>query len=904
MFNKSVEEVKKLTGTGDEGLTAQEAQERLRENGKNLIQEGKKTPEIVRFLKQFKHLIVLILLVAFALSLTIAIMENNPQEYVSAMLILVAVLLNATIGFAQETKAAKAIEALHGEVKPYARVLREGEIEEIKTEDLVVGDIVLLEAGSIVSADMRLIEVASLQIEEAVLTGESAPVRKNMEVMSELRSALGDQHNMAWMGSTVTYGRGRGIVVATGMKTQMGRIAEYINEQKPPQTPLNKRLDKTMSVIAIAVSIIAVGIFISRLVIGQEIIPSLILTIAIAVCAVPEAVPICASITMALATQRMSKRKAIIRNLSAVETLGSTEVICSDKTGTITLNKMTVQKIYVPSKYLPCELEVDGNNMAQIDGYRENGSFRALNDCMLLCNDVQTKDENGGLATMGSPTETALVHCAHCFGYSKEYVEEKRERIDELPFDNQRKMMSTVNRSDKEAILYTKGAGNNVLAKCKRILEDGKIRELADDDKKNIEETISKLARSSLRVLAFAYKPLGTDEKKITFQDEDGLIFLGLAGMIDPPRQEVGESVKACREAGIKVVMITGDHRETAMAIAKQIGIMENESQILTGAELDEMSDEDLQENIDKYSVYARVNPEHKVRIVDIWQRKEKVVAMTGDGANDAASIKGADVGIGMGISGTDITKSVADIVLADDNFATIVSAVEEGRRTYANIKKIFIYLLCLSLSELVLLTVIIGFLGYKDLLFFNPILILWINLVTDTLPALALGTLEAEKDVMQRGPNITRGSLFRGRTGESILVYSAFMTVLVLAVYFGGLWGLRLEPIVCVTMSYLVLATIETVQGYNLYSHMETIFNGHCFKNKWLNLAFIASCALVVIPVVVPAMPLQTALGTTSINGYQWLLAVGIGLGMIPLAEIYKVTLRYRDRKYRKNQL
>jgi len=880
MYNRSIEDVMQEMKSENTGLSQSDAATRLETNGKNCIEGAKKVPGWVIFVKQMKHIMMLVLFIAMALSIITSILNPEEAKWIAAGLIGFIILLNAAIGYFQEAKAEKSVEALKKATKPFAKVLRDGEVVTIKTEDLVVGDVILIEAGDIVPADVRLIETASLMIEEAALTGESVPVEKGTDAIDGKDMALGDMRNMAFLSGIVTYGRGKGVVIATGMQTQLGLIAGHLAKEKPPATPLTRSLHKTTKVIASVVGVVAAFIFLSRAITNDPIIDSMMLTIAIAVCAIPEAIPICVSVTMSLGVQRMSKRKAIVRNLPAVETLGSTEIICSDKTGTITLNKMTVQDIY-PSK---CLCDEDKHRMRL---------------CMLLCNDTHVKYEaTGALTTLGDPTETALIHYVNTFGFSKIDAEKEYMRKGELPFDSSRKMMSTVNECKEGMIMYTKGALDRLLDKCTKILDHGKVRKITEKDIEEINEAATGFAKRALRVLGYAYKPY-TGDGKLTAEDENDLILIGFSGLIDPPREEVLESVRICKEAGITTIMITGDHRDTAFAIAKAVGIADDESQVVTGSELQNMTEEELKSKVLHYRVYARVNPEHKLRIVKAIKSLNKVVAMTGDGVNDAPSIKAADIGIGMGISGTEVTKGAADVILTDDNFATIVSAVEEGRRTYSNILKIVIYLVAMSLGELILLTTLVA---VFRLPFFNPLLILWINVVTDTLPAIALGSLPSEKDSMKRKPNPAGGSLFRGTTGVAIAVYAMYQVALVLTVYLTAMYGFGFDPIIAITMSYVVLGTVETVHPFSLIHGRKSILHSNPFKSRALNWAVISTMVLVVGSIMLPITPLQNALGITALNGIQWAIAIAAGVAIIPLAEIYKFVCRRID-AMRKNR-
>lgn len=894
MHSKSIEQIAEELKTNKKtGLTEVEAASRLKQNGKNVIQEEKVVPGFLRFLKQFANLLIIILIVASALQIAIAIIEHDIKEYISAGLIWTIILVNTIIGYVQEGKAQKAIAALRNQTKPYAKVLRDGQVIEIKQEDLVLGDVVLLEAGDIVPADLRLFKVAGLQIEEAALTGESVPSIKNTKIIDVAGVVLGDMTNMAFAGTIVQNGRGSGIVVAAAMATEVGKIAGELKKQKPPKTPLTKRLAKTSHVIALIVAVVALAIFITNLILGDPVIDSMMMTIAIAVCAVPEGLPICISSALALATKRMSKKKAIMRNLPSVETLGSTDIICSDKTGTITLNKMTVQSIFT--------LKIDKTNIFEInddvdalDNFKEHRCFDKLMQTMTLCNDAKSRYENGILSTIGDPTETALIHCAHKFGFSLDYMRNKYERIDEVPFNSDRKMMSTINDVDGEAIMFCKGAPASILKRCTKIFDDGKVRDITPEDIKTIESTAKKFARKALRVLGYACKEFAYDKAKgVSTDDENELTFIGLTGMIDPPREEVFESVKICKEAGIKVVMITGDHMDTAFAIAKQIGIVETEDEVMTGDRLNEIDDKELCTIVNQFAVFARVNPEHKVRIVKAFKSHNKVVAMTGDGVNDAASIKAADIGIGMGITGTEVTKKVADMVLTDDNFATIVGAVEEGRRTLANIKKIIVYLFAIAIAELFMLSVM----NFARIQFFGPILILWVNIAGATFPALAMGSLHAENNVMHKKSSNSRSkSLFRGQTGLSIIVYAAMTILICMSVYFLTFYGFNLSNIESVTTTFLTLTVLESILPLNLISNKESFFSKNTFKTKWLNIAVASETVLGIIPIVIPFAALQKVMGITMLNGIEWLIGIAFALLILPMAEIYKYILRRRD--------
>lgn len=917
MHNIQLKEVYSKLNSSNTGLSQTVADARLKQHGKNKLDEGKKKSWFARLLAQFKDLLILILLASCAISVVFAIVEKSTGELFDAAIILVIVVINAVIGLMQESKAEKSMEALKNLTKPFAKVLRDNKICKIKTEDLVVGDIVVLEAGDIIPADLRLIEVASLQIQESALTGESVPIEKNTGICKGENIPLGDQKNMAFMSGVVTYGRGRGIVVATGMETQMGKIANQLNKQEQTVTPLTKRINKTSKIIAIVIVAICIFIFVTDMMHGVAFTESFMVAVAIAVCAIPEGLPASMTITMALGVQRMSGKKAIVRNLPAVETLGSTEIICSDKTGTLTLNQMTVQVIYTKNEqsnlFNRGILKLDNiqkvTNTVTItanDGKKskekiteivDNSNVQTLLRCMLLCNDTQSKYENSSLITVGDPTETALVQYGHTLGQEKISYDNNFPRVGEVPFDSARKLMTTVHAVNGKNVAYVKGAVDNLIKRCTKILDNGKIRDITRDDILEIQKTNSEFGKNALRVLGYAYKNLEPNCNLENHAElEKQLTFVGLSGMIDPPRKEVAESIKTCKLAGITPVMITGDHKDTAFAIAKQLGIANDEKEVLTGAELEELDDKQLDEIILNIKVYARVNPEHKTRIVKAFKARNKVVAMTGDGVNDAPSIKAADIGIGMGITGTDVTKGVSDIILTDDNFATIVGAVEEGRRVYSNIIKIITFLLATNVAEVILLTVIIAFMNQP---FFGPALILWINFVTDSLPALALGTEKAERDVMLRKPNNSKGNLFKGKVGIDIIWYSVLQAIITFAVYFIAQYAWHTNHATAITMCFITLVVCELFHSYNLLSDTDSLFSRNPFENKFLNWAFVIGLALTALIVVVPMAPIQEAFGVTSIDFEHWMISIAFAFTIIPFVELSKLVVRsYRKRK------
>ena len=869
--NKSIEETYATVNSSAAGLSSAEAQKRLAENGRNALAEAKKKPAILKFLGQFTDPMIIVLLAAAVVSAAIAIAQSEWIELIDSGVILLIVVINAIIGFIQENKAENALEALKAKNKPFVKALRDGEQSVIPSEELVVGDVVILEAGDVVPADMRLIQSVSLKIEEAALTGESVPVEKDCEAIVDEKAPLGDRHNTAFSGSTVTYGRGRGIVTATGMNTEMGKIAQMLTEVKEAPSPLNKQLGKTAKILSILVLAIAVVIFIINIcahistgLTTMVFIDAFMTAVAIAVAAIPEGLPAVVTIVLAMGVQKMSKRNAIVKNLPSVETLGCCEIICSDKTGTLTLNKMTVKDCYCPS-----------------------GEDDLLKRIMALCNDtVITKD---GL--QGDPTETALVDYFNAQNGNYGQLTAEYPRINEKPFDSVRKLMTTVHSNGGKVYSYTKGAPDMLLAKCTHIATRKGVMPITEADREAVKQANSAMAHRALRVLAAAYKE-GNDIS------EEGMIFVGLMGMIDPPRPEVKAAVAECRTAGIKALMITGDHMDTACAIAKELDILRDGDLTATGAELDKMSDEYLYENIEKFSVFARVSPENKVRIVKAFRANGKVTAMTGDGVNDAPSIKEADIGIGMGITGTQVSKEAADMVLTDDNFATIVGAVEEGRKIFSNITKAIQFLLSANIAEVLCLFIVelISLISGQAQVFLSPIMILWVNLVTDSFPALSLGTEKAERDVMQLPPRKSNSSLFAGQMGKDIIIQGIMQTALVMLAYLLGQYVMtdgfehHSEPM---TMAFISLCFIQLFHAYNMRSQRNSILNRSFFANKPLNLSTIVGIALTLFVVLTPGVKtvfIDGADNSFMLSWDEWLVAIGVAIAIIPLVEIQKL--------------
>ncbi|HEL0010215.1 TPA: cation-translocating P-type ATPase [Streptococcus equi subsp. zooepidemicus] len=874
-YTQSEETVLAQLESSRKGLTSTEAQQRLAAYGRNELDEGEKRSLFMKFLDQFKDLMIIILVAAAFLS----VVTEGMEGLTDAIIILAVVILNAAFGVYQEGQAEAAIEALKSMSSPLARVRRDGHVIEVDSKELVPGDIVLLEAGDVVPADMRLLEVNSLKIEEAALTGESVPVEKDLSREVSADAGIGDRVNMGYQNSNVTYGRGMGVVTNTGMYTEVGHIAGMLANADETDTPLKQNLDNlskilTYAILVIAAVTFAVGVFLR----GQRPFEGLMTSVALAVAAIPEGLPAIVTVVLSLGTQVLAKRNAIIRKLPAVETLGSTEIIASDKTGTLTMNQMTVEKVYTNGA-----LQESSADIAF-----DNNTLRVMN----FANDTKV-DPAGKL--IGDPTETALVQFGldHRFDVREALVSEPR--VAELPFDSDRKLMSTVHKqADGRYFIAVKGAPDQLLKRVTQIEENGEIRPITEADKQTILATNKDLAKQALRVLMMAYKYTEAIPALETEVVEAELIFSGLVGMIDPERPEAAQAVKVAKEAGIRPIMITGDHQDTAEAIAKRLGIIEEDGldHVFTGAELNELSDEEFQKVFRQYSVYARVSPEHKVRIVKAWQNEGKVVAMTGDGVNDAPSLKTADIGIGMGITGTEVSKGASDMVLADDNFATIIVAVEEGRKVFSNIQKTIQYLLSANMAEV--FTIFLATLFGWDVL--QPVHLLWINLVTDTLPAIALGVEPAEPGVMKHKPRGRQSSFFDGGVKEAILYQGALQTILVLGVYGFALMfpehtSYHDVHADALTMAYVTLGLIQLVHAYNVKSVYQSIFTVGLFKNKLFNysipVAFVALMATVVVP------GFNKFFHVTHLTFTQWLVVIVGSLLMVAFVELVKAIQR-----------
>lgn len=861
----------------ENGLTSEQARRRSAETGKNKLAEGKKTPLILRFLSQFADPMIIILIAAAVISAITSVLQKEfPSDVIIIMFV---VIVNAILGVYQESKAEKAIEALQKMAAATTKVLRDGKVCEIPSEDLTVGDVVLLEAGDAVPADGRIFESASLKIEESALTGESVPVNKFIKAIGlegQKDVPLGDRKNMMYMGSTVVYGRGKAVITSIGMDTEMGKIAGALSSAKDEQTPLQKKLGQLSKILSFIVLGICVFMFafdiVRALVTGTEmnldfLLGSFMLAVSLAVAAIPEGLAAVVTVVLSIGVTNMSKKNAIIRKLTAVETLGCAQIICSDKTGTLTQNKMTVVEHY-------CDNE------------------KMLAEGMALCTDVNL-DDDGNL--VGEPTEMALVAYSMSLGMNKNELLKSAPRVGEAPFDSNRKMMSTIHKTADGILQFTKGAPDEILKHCTKIFKNGEVSHLTDADRDAVLKKNKEFADRALRVLACGYKQLScVPENQSPDNIENELVFCGLVGMIDPVRPEVKAAIEECRGAGIRPIMITGDHKDTAVAIALELGIIKDKSEAITGAELDDISDEDFKEKVTQYSVYARVQPEHKVRIVNAWKSRGMITAMTGDGVNDAPSIKSADIGVGMGITGTDVTKNVADMVLADDNFATIVSAVEEGRRIYDNIRKSIQFLLSSNLSE-VMAIFTANLLGFTIL---KPVHLLWINLVTDCFPALALSMEKGEKDLMKRPPRKSSDGIFAGGVGFDVVYQGLFVTLLTLAAYFighfmeAGRWELT-ESADGMTMAFLTMSMCEIFHSFNMRSqHGSTVsmllhgsFNKYIFGSTVLSL--ITTALVIEVPF------LADAFDFTTIDAREFFTALGLAFLIIPLVEIVKAIER-----------
>ena len=885
-FNKSVAKtIEDLNTNIENGLSSDEAKARTKTYGLNELKAKKKKSLFQKFLEQFKDFMIIVLIISAIVSGIVGVMEG--EGLTETLIILLVVIVNAIIGVAQENKAEKSLEALQKLSDHVAKVIRDGKLVVLPSKELVPGDIVILETGDYIPADLRLIEAVNLKVQEAALTGESVPVEKITDEIKEENIGIGDRTNMTFSSCFVSYGRGTGVVVETGMTTEVGKIAGIINETVETETPLQAKLNKLGKTLGIVALIICAFIFLIGIIYGKEPVHMFMSAVSLAVAAIPEGLPAVSTIVLAIGVQRMVKRNAIVKKLPAVETLGSATVICSDKTGTLTQNKMTVEKIYWNNKLL---------NLAEI---QKDSDLEKLVFTSMLCNDTKIGENN---ELTGDPTETALVDMAFKLDFDPT-VYDRMPRIEEIPFDSDRKLMTTVHEVNGKYIVYTKGGVDELLRRCNSYLLNGEIKSDLEEYKKQIAINNEEMAKNALRVLAMAYKELDHKPSKEEVETlENNLIYIGMVGMIDPPRIEVKDAVEKCKTAGIKPVMITGDHKITAIAIAKELGILENENEAITGLELEQMSDEDLIKNVRQYSVYARVSPEHKVRIVKAWQANGEIVAMTGDGVNDAPALKTADIGCAMGIVGTDVAKEAADVILTDDNFATVVSAVEEGRRIYDNILKAIQFLLSSNVGEIITLFIAImltpllaKWFGISDISALEPLLpihILWINLVTDSLPALALAVDPAAKDIMNRKPMKAKKGIFTKSMAWRIIYQGAMIGIITLTAFCIGLNTKGAEEHVRIqigqTMAFSVLALSQLVHVYNIRDNKKSIFKTGIFNNSKLILATLGSALLMFVILLVPT--LRGVFGIVELPVENILEVVLLVFAPILIVELFKL--------------
>ena len=894
-FNKEIKDVENILQTDvEQGLTSDEVTKRREKYGLNELQAAKKKSLLQRFLDQFKDFSIIVLIIAAIVSGVVGV--ANGEGITDTIIILIVVLVNAIIGVSQESKAEKSLEALQKLTDHASKVIRNGQITVVPAKELVPGDIVVLDTGDYIPADLRIIEAINLKAQEASLTGESLPVEKETKKIENEETGIGDRVNMAFSSSLVTYGRGKGIVVETGMTTEVGKIAGMINSTEKQETPLQTKLNKLGKTLGIAALAICAFIFVVGLIQGKEAIHMFMTAVSLAVAAIPEGLVAVSTIVLAIGVQKMVKKNAIVKRLPAVETLGSATVICSDKTGTLTQNKMTVEKIFW------------NNALRDLANIQENEIDAELNKLVyanMLCND--TKVSSDGTLT-GDPTETALVDMAFKLDFDPT-IYDRMPRLEEVPFDSDRKLMTTVNEVNGKYIVYTKGGIDELLNRCEAYEINGEVKKDLDVYANKIRQQNEAMAKEALRVLGCAYKEIDhVPNKKEMEEIEKNLIFIGMVGMIDPPREEAKHAVDKCKTAGIKTVMITGDHKITATAIAKKLGILENENEAITGLELENMSDEELEKNVRNYSVYARVSPEHKVRIVKAWQKQGEIVAMTGDGVNDSPALKTSDIGCAMGVVGTDVAKEAADVILTDDNFATIVSAVEEGRRIYDNILKVIQFLLSSNVGEIIVLFLAtmltplfaswFGITDVNNLEILLPIHILWINLVTDSLPALALAFDPADKDIMKRKPaKPGKGVFTRGMTWR-VIYQGVMIGLLTLAAFMIGLAtttesinGLTLDASkieVGQTMAFITLALSELVHVFNIRNNKKSIFRTSIINNSKLLLAILGSAALMFVILLVE--PLRNIFSIPVLPTQNIVELVGLVFAPIVIVEIFKL--------------
>lgn len=863
LYSKKIEEILDNFNTDpNNGLTSEEVQNRREKYGLNKLITQKKQTLLQMLISQINDILIYILIGA-------AIISAIVGEISDSIIIAIIIILNAVIGVIQESKAEKSLEALKSLSTPKAIVKRNGELKEISSEEIVPGDIVVIDAGRYIPCDLRLIETANLKIEESALTGESIPADKEADlIIEDTNTPLGDQKNMAFMSTLVSNGRGIGVAVSTAMNTQIGKIASMLKDNEKELTPLQRRLEQLGKILGIAALAICAVIFIIGFIQGRDLLELFLTSISLAVAAIPEGLPAIVTIVLALGVQRMIKENAIIRKLPAVETLGSVNIVCSDKTGTLTQNKMTVTKFYADNIFDDIEnLNID------------NSAHRLLVENLVLCNDATYSEEN----TTGDPTEIALLNAGVKFNIFKDDLQENHKRIDEVPFDSDRKLMTTVNKYENEFYVMTKGATDNLLKICSNIYIDGNIAPLTEELKNTILSFASDMSSEALRVLGSAFKKMSNSHVEIDTL-ESNLTFIGLVGMIDPPRLEVKDSIALCKKAGISTVMITGDHKDTAFAIAKALDITKNSEEIMSGSEIDDLTQEELNERIDKLKVFARVSPEHKVNIVKAFKSKGNIVSMTGDGVNDAPSLKIADIGVAMGITGTDVAKGASDMILTDDNFSTIVSAIKEGRNIYKNIKKSILFLLSCNMGEIIAIFIAIV-IGWATPL--RPIHILWINLVTDSLPALALGVDPKDESVMGEKPRSPKESIFAGSLWN-LLFNGALIGVITLIAFFIGMKRYSNSLMHAQTMAFMVMSISELIHSLNMRSTKKSIFSLGLFSNKLLIISIILGILLQNIILYVPI--LANIFNVYRLNSYDWLWVIILSLMPLLFNEIIKL--------------
>ncbi len=880
-FSNNISDCLNELNTSEKGLSKKEIDSRLLKFGENALPKTKKLSFFVKFLLQFKDIMVIILLISAIISVAVALIDKEYSNLFESGVIFLIVTINAIVGVIQESKAEDALENLKKSTEPFCKVLRGGKIKKVKTSAITIGDIVVLEAGDIVPADLRLIETFNLRCDESALTGESVPTSKDATMVLGDNAPLAERKNMAYSSTVVSYGRGKGVVTQVGLETEIGKIAKILHSSQKDLTPLEKSIKKVGKIITIAVVFIAALIFLMEIFFADsiDILNAFLVAVTLAVAAIPESLPAVITIIMAIGLQNLAKRGAIIKRLKAVETLGSCEIICSDKTGTLTQNKMEVVKISCNLQ----EYKTVKNSCQEID---------LLTKAMALCNDSFINEED---KVVGDPTEVALfefniknnINADAGLIYPRTY---------ELAFDSTRKLMSTVNQIDNEKFCFCKGAYDKLIKKCKYIQINGEIKKIDEDIVSKLDEINNNMTLNALRVLGFAYKKINEDYSDL----EEDLIFLGFTGMIDPPRTEAKEAIKKCFLAGLKPVMITGDHPDTAFSIAKQLNIAKSRKEVLTGEQLDALTEDELLSEIANFSVFARVSPEHKVRIVRAFKKQGKIVAMTGDGVNDAPSLKIADIGVGMGITGTDVTKSVADMIVTDDNFATIVVAIEEGRKVYSNIQKTVQFLLSTNIVEV--LTMFLAILFFPNYNFLFPAQILFINLVTDSLPAFSLGVEKAESDVMDKKPRKSTDTIFSGGLGTSIIYQSIIQSILVMGVYIYGINTASNE--VASTMVFALISIMQLIHSINCKSR-KSIFKINIFNNKTFNLCFFATLGLNLF--VFLFAPIREILNISKLNATQWAIVAICSISIIPLVEfgkfVHKIFVKIKEKKEKNNQ-